>query len=296
MKLSDLEIFCAVLEEGSITAAARRLHRVQSNITTRIKQLEKKLGVSLFIREGKRLHVSPSGIVLAEYAGRLLDLAQEAKQAVTSQTPQGVFRLGAMESTAIVRLPAPITAYHRAHPQVEIELKTGNPRQLSTALLNGRIDAALMAGPVAQKSFDTLVAFSEETVLVTSTDHAPIKSHGPLPKTVIVFEDGCPHRKLLEHCYALREETPARTIELGSYHAMLSCVIAGMGAALLPGSILDTFSQAELLKVHRLPKRINTLTTLLVWRKGFDSPNLQALKVILGRSSRGCGTKPDIKH
>ena len=283
MKLSDLEIFRAVIEEGSVTAAAKRLHRVQSNITTRIRQLEENLGVELFVREGKRLHVSPCGVVLAEYAGKLLELAEEARLAVSSQTPQGIFRLGSMESTAIVRLPEPITAYHQAHPQVEIELKTGNPRQLAAALLNGQIDAALMAGPVAKKSFDTRVAFVEETVVVTPADHPPINGRHPLPDTVIVFEDGCPHRKLLEQWYATREEVPVRTIELGSYHAMLSCVIAGMGAALLPKSILSTFSQAGLLKVHRLPKRFNRLSTMLVWRKGFDSPNLQALKTIINQ-------------
>ena len=130
-----------------------------------------------------------------------------------------------------------------------------------------------------------MIAFKEETVVVTPADHPPISGKHPLPKTVIVFEDGCPHRKLLEHWYALREEAPVRTIELGSYHAMLSCVIAGMGAALLPRSILGTFSQARLLKIHRLPKRINTLNTLLVWRTGFDTPNLHALRTILKQAA-----------
>ncbi|MEO6017951.1 MAG: LysR family transcriptional regulator, partial [Polaromonas sp.] len=61
MNLHDLEIFTAVVEAGGVTRAAERLHRVQSNVTTRIRQLEEKLGVTLFIREGKRLHLSPSG-------------------------------------------------------------------------------------------------------------------------------------------------------------------------------------------------------------------------------------------
>ena len=54
MELSDLRIFSTVVREGGITRAAERLHRVQSNVTTRIRQLEEKLGVRLFIREGKR--------------------------------------------------------------------------------------------------------------------------------------------------------------------------------------------------------------------------------------------------
>jgi hypothetical protein len=54
MDLSDLQIFSAVVREGSVTRAAERLRRVQSNVTTRIRQLEEDLRVTLFIREGKR--------------------------------------------------------------------------------------------------------------------------------------------------------------------------------------------------------------------------------------------------
>ena len=57
MDLSDLKIFSAVVREGGVTRAAEHLHRVQSNVTTRIRQLEDDIGVSLFIREGKRLHL-----------------------------------------------------------------------------------------------------------------------------------------------------------------------------------------------------------------------------------------------
>ena len=81
MDLGDLRIFRAVVEEGGITRAAKKLHRVQSSVTTRIRQLEEDLGTPLFIREGKKLHLSPAGRVLLDYAGRLLGLAAEARDA-----------------------------------------------------------------------------------------------------------------------------------------------------------------------------------------------------------------------
>ncbi len=65
--------------EGGITAAARRLHRVQSNVTTRVRQLEEDLEVALFSREGKRLRLTPAGRRLLDYADRLLALAEEAE-------------------------------------------------------------------------------------------------------------------------------------------------------------------------------------------------------------------------
>src|SRR5215470_12089563 len=98
MDLSDLRIFTAVMR------AAEKLNRVQSNVTTRIRQLEDDLGIDLFLREGKRLHLAPAGQLLLGYADRLLTLADEARISLRDPRPRGLFRLGAMESTAAVRL------------------------------------------------------------------------------------------------------------------------------------------------------------------------------------------------
>ncbi|MFY0610198.1 MAG: LysR family transcriptional regulator [Hyphomicrobiaceae bacterium] len=282
MDLSDLRIFTAVVREGGVTRAAERLHRVQSNVTTRVRQLEEDLGVKLFNREGKRLVLTPSGQTLLEYADQLLALADEARAALYDDRPRGQFRLGAMESTAAVRLPGPLTIYAKRYPDVVLELRTGNPTQLSTAVLAGDIDAALVAEPVAQAKFDSLVAFDEEPVIVTSKDHAPIAKSGPVPKTMIVFEHGCPHRRRLEQWYAARQELPERTVELGSYHAMLGSVLAGMGAALVPRSVILTFPEKKRLRINALPDGENQLRTMLIWRKGGASPKINALAEILG--------------
>ena len=100
---------------------------MQSNVTTRIRQLEEDLGVALFIREGKRLHLAPAGQALLGYADRLLALADEARASVRDPRPRGVFRLGSMESTAAVRLPKPLNEFHRLYPEVTLELRIGNP-------------------------------------------------------------------------------------------------------------------------------------------------------------------------
>src|SRR5262245_28464360 len=122
MELSDLLVFRTVVEAGGVTRAAEKLNRVQSNVTTRIRHLEEQLGVNLFIREGKRLHLSPAGKVLLDYAGRLLDLAREARESVHDTKPRGLFRLGAMESTTSIRLPAPLSEYCQRYPDVTLEL------------------------------------------------------------------------------------------------------------------------------------------------------------------------------
>lgn len=286
MDLSALRIFTTVVREGSVTRAAKRLHRVQSNVTTRIRQLEEDLGVALFIREGKRLHLAPAGQVLLDYAVRLLALADDARSAVQDPRPRGIFRLGAMESTAAVRLPGPLAEYHRLHPDVVLELRTGNPTQLGTAILAGELDAAFVAAPVPDAAFEKVFAFEEEPVIVAAANHPPVGRKGMTPHTIIAFEHGCPHRKRLEDWYARRGEMPERIIELGSYHAMLGCVVAGMGIALLPRSVLSTFPESKRLSVHELRRGENRAETLLIWRKGAASPKIHALEQILRTPKR----------
>src|SRR5258706_16482571 len=108
MDLSDLHIFRSVVEAGGVTRAAEKLNRVQSNVTTRVRQLESELGVDLFVREGKRLHVSPAGKLLLDYAQRLIDFARGAREAGHDAKPRGVLGLGKGGSTAARRLPAPM--------------------------------------------------------------------------------------------------------------------------------------------------------------------------------------------
>lgn len=282
MDLSDLQIFRTVVETGGITRAADKLHRVQSNVTTRVRQLEEDLGVSLFIRQGKKLHLSPAGQTLLGYADQLLALADEARESVQDATPRGVLRLGSMESTAGVRLPAPLAELYKRYPELTIELKTGNPAQLARLILEGELDAALVAEPIADAPFEKVSIYREELVLISAMEKkaADGKADG-VPKTILAFENGCPHRKRLEDWFAGRDELPERVIELGSYHAMLGCAVAGMGVSLLPAAVLEGFSMKDHLNVHKLPPGQEFAETVLIWRKGARSPKLDALIDVL---------------
>jgi DNA-binding transcriptional LysR family regulator len=286
MELSDLNVFRTVVQAGGVTRAAERLNRVQSNVTTRIRHLEDQLGVDLFIREGKKLHLSPAGKVLLGYADRLLDLANEARESVHDVRPRGLFRLGSMESTASVRLPGPLSEYCRRYPEVQLELRTGNSYDLTGMVLRGEVDAALTAGVIADAPFEKIIAFEEEMVIVAAAGHPPIKSpRDALSRTLLVFETGCPYRKKLEDWFALKGEMPERMIEMSSYHAILGCTVVGMGIALLPRAVLGTFPERKRLSVHELPGKVNKETTWLVWRRGARSPKLNALIEILAPQS-----------
>lgn len=90
MDLTQLEMFNAVALTGSITQAAAKVHRVPSNLTTRIRQLEADLGVSLFIRENQRLRLSPAGHNFLRYSQQILALVDEARMVVAGEEPQGL--------------------------------------------------------------------------------------------------------------------------------------------------------------------------------------------------------------
>lgn len=293
MVLSDLHIFRVVVQAGGITRAAEKLNRVQSNVTTRVRQLEQDLGVALFVREGKRMHLSPAGQLLLGYADRLLALADEARDAVHDTKPRGLLRLGSMESTAAIRLPAPLNDYHGRYPEVTLELRTGNGKELSMAVLTGELDAALVAEPVADAPFDKVTVYDEELVIVASARHPPIRSPRDVgPQAIIGFETGCPYRARLEQWFAQSGEMPERIIDMSSWHAILGCTAAGMGVALLPKMVLTTFPQRIFLSVHPLPANLSKAPTVMIWRKGTHSPKVAALRDLLMAHAAG-EPKPD---
>jgi DNA-binding transcriptional LysR family regulator len=282
MDLTDLHIFRAVVQAGGITRAAERLNRVQSNVTTRVRQLETELGVELFIRNGKKLHLSPAGKLLLDYADRLLELAEEAREAVHDAKPRGVLRLGSMESTASVRLPLPMNAYLSRYPEVSLELRIGTPRELAAAVRDGELDGALVAEPIADAPFEKIPLYDEELVIVAAANHPPIKSPRDVSgRPVLAFEAGCPYRQRMEDWFAGSGEMSDRIIETSSYHAILGCAVAGMGISIVPRIVLKTFPDLKLLSVHPLPAQLHIAPTVFIRRKGAVSPKVGALIEVL---------------
>lgn len=103
MELSQLKMFKAVADAGSIVRASEQLHCVSSNITTRIKNLEDELNTQLFLRQGRGLIISPSGEIFLEYVNEILNLCEQAKRAIDKNAiPSGILRIGAIESSATI--------------------------------------------------------------------------------------------------------------------------------------------------------------------------------------------------
>lgn len=289
MRTIDLEsllIFRTVVDEGGVIRAAEKLHRVPSNVTTRIRQLEAYLGVRLFRKEGRTLSLSAEGHTLLNYAVRLLRLADEAVDELRTGRPQGSFRLGSLESTAGSRLAPVLSRYHADNPGVVVELVTGTTAGLLTRVMNFEIEAAFVSEPFMASELQALPVFEEELVLITPRGVARVGGARDLGHlTMIAFAHGCSYRKRLDEWLGEQDMMSARVLEFGSYQGMIACVAAGTGFAIVPKSLLDALQATDKVNQHRLPERIAVNRTHLVWR---GQPSLALARLV--RQLQAAGT------
>jgi len=288
VELAELEIFRVVAREQSITRAARALERVQSNVTTRVKQLEESLGVPLFLRDSKTMTLTPEGKRLLDYAERLLTLAEEARQSMRADTPSGRLRIGSMESSAATLLPKPLARYHACWPDVELNVTTGTTRSLVDAVLDHRIDCAVVAHPSTAaarqadirelgEGLEGTFLKTEELVLVLPVTHPKVRRPQDVTlRHLAAFSRGCTYRRCAEEWLEQGRDEVRRTlavVEMPSYHAMLAQVSAGSTAAIVPRSLLALHWDAS--EFQTVPVR--PVHTFLVKRSGFTTSAYEAL-------------------
>jgi DNA-binding transcriptional LysR family regulator len=288
IELQALEIFKAVVDCGGVTRAAAQLHRVPSNITTRLKQLEEGLGTKLFHRHNRKLLLSTEGKLLLAYAERLLSLSSEAELALRSGKPRGKLRIGTLESTAAARLPPVLACYHRANPEVQIELVTGTTRALLEQVSRYAIEAAFVAERFEPDGLEMMPVFYEKLVVIAPKEITAIKNARDIRgMTVIAFAAGCSYRRTLEEWLARSKITPERVLEFGSYHAIVACVAAGSGIALVPYSVVEALHAEHDVSILPPPAQFTDATTFLVWPTEHRSAALDALRRELAQENVG---------
>ncbi|HKM97240.1 MAG TPA: LysR substrate-binding domain-containing protein [Buttiauxella sp.] len=277
MDLTQLEMFNAVAETGSISAAAVKVHRVPSNLTTRIKQLEADLGVELFIRENQRLRLAPAGHSFLSYSKRILALVDEARMAVSGDEPQGILTLGSLESTAAVRIPNVLATFNQRFPKIQLSLATGPSGDQIEGVLDGRLSAAFVDGPILHPLLEGFSVYEEEMVIVASADHAVITQARQVSgASIYAFRANCSYRRHFENWFHDQQSVPGKIHEMESYHGMLACVIAGAGIALMPRSMLESMPGSHQVSISPLPEDWRFLNTWLIWRRGAKTRQLDA--------------------
>src|SRR5919206_3008250 len=269
MDAADLRIFEAVARLGGMNRAAAELHTVQSNVTTRIRLLEEELGTPLFERHSRGVTPTPAGRRLLPYAARLRHLLDDARRAVRDDgEPKGPLTIGSLETTAALHLSGLLADYAAAYPEVDLVLRTGTSCELIGDVLERRVDAAFVCGPVDHPELEAEPAFREELVVLTAPSVRRLDEliHAGDVR-IVVLRAGCSYRRRLEEILARRGVVGLRRLEFGTLEAILACTAAGLGATLLPHSVVEAARHHGALAVHALPPAEARAETVLIRRR-----------------------------
>jgi LysR family transcriptional regulator for metE and metH len=169
----QLRLVAAVCEEGSLTGAARRLHRTPSALSHQLRAAERALGTPLFRREGRRMRPTPAGERLRQAAEAVLSELSRAQAEARAQErlPEGTIRISTECNTCYHWLPAALDAFQQRHPGVDVQVVVEATHEPIPALLDGRIDIGIVSDPVRNARVATEPLFEDELVAVLPSDH-----------------------------------------------------------------------------------------------------------------------------
>src|SRR5260370_33203411 len=175
MDAADLRIFESVARNGSMNRAALELHTVQSNVTARVRLLEEELGAPLFHRHHRGVELTAAGRRLLPFSRQMARLLDDARSAVKDDgVPRGPLILGTLETTAALRMPTVLASFALAYPQVELVVRTGTTASLIDDVLQYRLDAAVVAGPVHHEERSADGSFRARMVVLAARPHLSI--------------------------------------------------------------------------------------------------------------------------
>jgi DNA-binding transcriptional LysR family regulator len=274
LDLAQLEIFLCIAEEKSFSRAAEKMLRTQPALSIAIKRLEEELGEPLFDRSSKSGTLTEAGRILLSYAQRMINMRDEAKDAISEL--RGMFRgrltIGANESTSLYLLPKLLLEYRRRHPQIKIEVFRNISEKIPSEVLERNLDFGFLSYDPMHPSLQSLEVHRDELVLVV-----PPKHHLAGRKQVTVKDLGN------EHFVAHNVKTPARTrifdffaqhrtplnicIELATLETIKEFVKLEVGLAILPRlAVEEEIKSGELIEVPVKGMKIEK-TLRLVYRR-----------------------------
>lgn len=276
LNLDYLQAFLLVIEHGSFSAAADRLHLTQPAVSLQIRQLEKSLNATLIERVGRKAKPTAAGAALLEHAPRINAAVASALEAVgrcTSGTA-GRVRLGTGATACIFLLPPILRELRKALPSLEITVTTGNTAEIAKAIEENIIDIGLVTLPVSGRMFEITPVLEDEFVLIAPAGMrlpARITPKTLATKPVVLFEPGGNTRRIVDEWLA-RGHAPLKPLmSLGSVEAIKEMVRAGLGCAVLPGmAVPNRESQADLIVRTLSPPLSRRLAVVIRHDKRLD--------------------------
>jgi DNA-binding transcriptional LysR family regulator len=264
LEINDLNIFQMVAKHGSVTKAALELSYVQSNVTARIKLLEKELHTPLFYRHKRGMILNTEGKRLLEYSQDILSKWEEMKSVFrNTDIPSGVLEIGIVET--INALPDILSAYYSKHPNVELSLEAGVTEQLLQEVLEMKLDGAFVTGPINHPFIEQVEVIREQLVLVSKSKTFTMEDITTKP--LLLYNKGCGYRDKLESWMRAEGTIPKRIMEFGTFGTIIGSVAAGIGITIIPESSVAHLAADNKLYCHSVPEAYREVTTVFIRRK-----------------------------
>ncbi|MBL4713831.1 MAG: LysR family transcriptional regulator [Alcanivorax sp.] len=232
-----LRTFVAIAENGSFTRAAHQVFRTPSALSMQIKRLEETLGQSLFIREARRVSLTPEGEVLLGYGRRLLKLNEEAVGRFLAPSLEGSVRLGTPDDVGTRVLPQVLTRFARSHPAVQVNVNAGRSIDLLKRLDNGELDLALVTLGHSDLSAKRGEVVHTEPLVWAGRDGGVAVQRSPLPLSLA--NHGCAWREMA--LGALDKAEISYRVAYNSEHCagQEAAMLADLAVAPFPASLVQ---------------------------------------------------------
>lgn len=256
MDLTQLETFLAVAEERSFSRAAQRLHRTQPAVSQAIRKLEASIGELLFDRAARDGSLTAAGVLLRDYALRLLALRREASSALgeLKNLERGRLQLAANEYTCLYLLPA-IDAFRREYPEIVVAVSRTLASRIPDELNLHSVEFGVLTFRPDPRQFRSIAVYADSLALIVSPAHPLAKadrvSISDLGReTFIAHNVASPQRRRVIEAFQ-RYRTPLNMgIELPTIEAIKRFVAMGNGVALVPRlAVAAELETGELVRV-----------------------------------------------
>lgn len=257
-----LKVFVAVANNKSISLGAQELGFAQSNVTSRIKQLEKSIGQALFHRVPKGVILTTEGEKLFKHAVEIVRKVEDAILDMQDIQEQKKLIVGSTDCNAAVRISSFLMSLHKDYPNTQLELLTGTTRDVTQLILNYKVDIAFVSGEPKHDELMVLKKYEEEIAILEPKDKVA-------PNVILSFKEGCAYDEFLKDYYIKEGEIIEKSLAFGSLETILACVKAGMGKTLLPTNLVDKLGFTDDLKITKLDKKTAYIPTCLICRRDY---------------------------
>ena len=281
MTLRELRYLVALADLGHFGRAAQACHVSQPTLSTQLRKLEESLGVTLFERTNRRLHVTPTGKRIVARARGMLSEADAIVALARSRAAPltGPFDLGVIPTLGPYLLPWLLPPLERAYPDLRLVVHEDLTEHLLERLRAHRIDAALLALPVEDGQLDTLPLFDEPFYLalppghrLAGTNAAASQSDLRREHLLLLSEGHCFRDQALAVCgfETPPDRSPGTDVRATGLETIRRMVAAGMGCTLLPAMALSGDEGREF---EVRPLDIGACRRIgLAWRQSYPRP------------------------